>query len=176
MFARLIVLFVLFVEICSFNIDLTFQVAPHAEECFHQPIEIGTPIEIQYEVLRGGSFDINFYFYSPSNELLQNDFGKSAEFHTTKVEQTGDFRFCFENSMSTFDEKLVAFSVRSTNANQPEFVPSLEKDELGDLQEKSQQIQVKIELPLLVRSMKNGVTLVLDSHSDKWNVVGFRLS
>jgi hypothetical protein len=134
----------------AFDIELTVLIPANQRECFHQILETGKTIEIEYEVLAGGDFDINYWFYSPTNRVLQTDFKKKDGHQTLKLEETGEYRFCFDNSYSRFSQKQVYFSLRLISVdgqndidrvNEP-WMDAMAKDELGDLQSKIQEIKV----------------------------------
>ncbi|CAF1250208.1 unnamed protein product [Adineta ricciae] len=119
-------------------------------ECFHQVLDAGRTIEIEYEVVVGGDYDINFWFYSPTNRVLQSDFKKRDGHQTLKLEETGEYRFCFDNSFSRFSHKQVYFSLRPVNEQGQSVVEhvteswmkTMEVDQLGELQAKVQDIRL----------------------------------
>ena len=129
------------------EIDLKILIAPGQRECFYQKFQSGKTIEIEYEVLFGGDFDINFWFYSPTNRVLQSEFRKKDSTHTFKSEENGDYQICFDNSMSTFHNKRVWFTVRQLfeqgeQTSTDSWMKNIERDELGDLQNKVQHFKV----------------------------------
>lgn len=140
------------IPLYAFDIELTVLIPANQRECFHQVLEAGKTIEIEYEVLAGGDIDINYWFYSPTNRVLQSDFKKRDGHQTLKLEETGEYRFCLDNSFSRFSQKQVYFSLRPINEqgfNENDHVTeswmnSIDKDELGDLQSKIQDIKVRI--------------------------------
>ena len=143
-------LLLLIIPLHSFDIELTVLIPANERECFHQPLEAGKTIEIEYEVVVGGDNDINYWFYSPSNRLLHSDFKKRDGHHTLKLEETGEYRFCFDNSFSRFSQKQVYFSLSPAydndqshhdQANEP-WMTDMEKDDLGELQEKVADLKV----------------------------------
>jgi len=145
-------LITLLIPLYAFDIELTVLVPANQRECFHQILEIGKSIEVEYEVLAGGDLDINYWFYSPTNRVLQSDFKKRDGHQTLKLEEAGEYRFCLDNSFSRFSQKQVYFSLRAINEHgQNEYdtvtdawMNTVDKDELGDLQNKIQDIKVRI--------------------------------
>ena len=111
---------------------------------------MGKTIEIEYEVIAGGDVDINYWFHSPTNRVLASDFKKRDGHQTLKLEETGEYRFCFDNSMSRFNQKQVYFSLRLVNAEghnvedraTQSWMNTVNKDDLGELQNKIQEIKV----------------------------------
>ncbi|UJR31444.1 hypothetical protein I4U23_018937 [Adineta vaga] len=147
-----IILFFLIVSILrlhAFDFELTVLIQANQRECFHQVLEAGRTIEVEYEVLNGGDFDINFWFYSPSNRVLQSDFKKRDGHQVLKLEETGEYRFCLDNSISRFHQKQVYFSLRPVNEHgqsafehtTESWMKTMDVDQLGDLQTKIQDIR-----------------------------------
>jgi protein ERP2 len=142
---------VLVIPLYAFDIELTIIIPANQRECFHQVIEMGQTVEIQYEVLAGGDIDINYWFYSPTNRVLQSDLKKGDGHQTLKLEETGEYRFCFDNSFSRFSQKQVYFSLRPINEHgqngndrmTESWMNLMDKDELGDLQSKVADIKVR---------------------------------
>jgi len=137
-----------FIPLYGFDIELTVLVPANQRECFHQILEIGKTIEVEYEVLAGGDLDINYWLYSPTNRVLQSDFKKRDGHQTLKLEEKGEYRFCLDNSFSRFSQKQVYFSLRpiyEQGQNEDDVTESwmnaVGKDELGDLQNKIQDIK-----------------------------------
>ncbi len=143
-------LMILIIPLHTFDIELTVLIPASQRECFHQILETGKTIEVEYEVLAGGDVDINYWFYSPSNRVLQSDFKKRDGHQTLKLEETGEYRFCFDNSVSRFNQKQVYFSLRLINEqghNENDQVTEawmnkIDRDDLGDLQNKIQEFKV----------------------------------
>lgn len=136
----------------AFDIELTVLIQANQRECFHQVLDAGRTVEVEYEVVVGGDYDINFWFYSPTNRVLQSDFKKRDGHQTLKLEETGEYRFCFDNSFSRFSHKQVYFSLRPVNEQGQSVVEhateswmkTMEVDQLGELQAKIQDIRVRV--------------------------------
>ena len=63
------------------------------------------------QVQSGGSFDIDYEVTGPNNKvILDGAKEKQGDFVFTAGE-TGEYRFCFNNEMSTFAEKFVDFEI-----------------------------------------------------------------
>ena len=147
-FFFLVVVVVLLIDPCrSLDSELTVLIPASQRECFHQELELGKTIEVEYEVLSGGDFDVNYWFYSPSSRVLQSEFKKRDGHHTLKLEETGEYRFCFDNSLSRFHQKQVYFSLRLLNEHDTSTEPwmkTIDRDDLGDLQSKVQTFKVSL--------------------------------
>lgn len=144
----------LLLPINAFDIELTILIPANQRECFHQMLDAGKTIEVEYEVIAGGDVDINYWFYSPTNRVLRSDFKRRDGQHTFKLEESGEYRFCLDNSFSRFSQKQVYFSLRpiqeSGQVDHSQMVEpwmdNIDKDELGDLQSKIQDIKVRFHL------------------------------
>jgi protein ERP2 len=142
---------VLIIPLYTFDIELTVLVPANQRECFHQILNTGIQIEVEYEVLAGGDIDINYWFYSPTNRVLKSDLKQRDGHQILTIEETGEYRFCFDNSFSRFSQKQVYFSLRPlpapgqnlTGQATESWMNSIEKDELGDLQTKVEEIKVR---------------------------------
>ena len=137
----------------AIDVELTILVPANQRECFYQPLEAGKTAEIEYEVIAGGDVDINYWFYSPTNRVLQSDFKKRDGHQTLKLEETGEYQFCFDNSISVFTQKQVYFSLRIVNEqghNENDrvteaWMTNVERDDLGELQNKIEEFKVRKE-------------------------------
>lgn len=134
-----------------FGIDteLTVIVPANKRECFYEVFQQDLTLEIEYEVLIGGDSDINYWFYSPTNRVLQSDAKKHDGHRIIKLEETGEYRFCFDNSFSRFTQKQVYFSLRSLDEHgKPDnkkggLIEKIDPDQLGELQNKFEEIKVR---------------------------------
>jgi protein ERP2 len=147
---NIFLILILIIPLHTFDIELTILIPASQRECFYQVLEIGKTIEIQYEVLAGGDVDINYFFYSPKTLVLQADFKKRDGHQTLKLEETGEYQFCFDNSVSRFHQKQVYFSLRLINEQghnendrvTESWMNTIDRDDLGDLQNKIQEFKV----------------------------------
>ena len=109
---------------------LTFQVEPKSTACFYEDLNAGAPFEMNFEVIRGGLLDIKFQLSDPNRNVLQermaffnrpDDESNEAEGRVSiKATTAGAYKFCFDNTMSRWTAKVVAFEVRSKRANKQE--------------------------------------------------------
>jgi protein ERP2 len=147
---NIFLILILIIPLHTFDIELTILIPASQRECFYQVLETGKTIETQYEVLAGGDVDINYFFYSPTTRVLQADFKKRDGHQTLKLEETGEYQFCFDNSVSRFHQKQVYFSLRLINEQghnendrvTESWMNTIDRDDLGDLQNKIQEFKV----------------------------------
>jgi len=63
------------------------------------------------QVQAGGSFDVDYEVVGPGDKIiLDGQKERQGDFVFTAGE-TGEYRFCFNNQMSTFAEKFVDFEI-----------------------------------------------------------------
>lgn len=92
---------------------MTISVAAGLRECFFHSAIAGDVIEIDYQVIDGGhgDFDISFELVDPSGRILYADFKKTENSQRHRVNDEGDYRFCFDNTFSRFNPKTVFFEI-----------------------------------------------------------------
>lgn len=98
----------------SRSITLTTIVGPGYSDCFYEPLKQGSIINIDYQVLSTGnddSNDISFQFMSPSSRKIFQDHKLTDKNHEYVVQEGGIHEFCFDNTFSTFSEKVVFFEI-----------------------------------------------------------------
>lgn len=86
-------------------------IEPHQEDCFHERLVKGTKIKFTFEVLDGGSLDIDLTIKDPSNYVIHSEQKQSSGRYTIEANQDGPHTYCFGNKMSSFAMKIVMFSV-----------------------------------------------------------------
>jgi hypothetical protein len=63
------------------------------------------------QVQSGGSFDVDYEVLGPNQKvILDGQKERQGDFVFTATE-SGEYRFCFNNEMSTFAEKFVDFEI-----------------------------------------------------------------
>lgn len=93
--------------------ELTFEVENQEEFCMYHKFNESLEYLVEFGVVKGGNFDIDFLLESPSQKVLYS--GKkinkreSVKFQSS---QMGDFKFCFSNNFSPVTHKVVHFSLR----------------------------------------------------------------
>ena len=60
---------------------------------------------------RQNEMEINFKILRPNGVPLTADFRKAENTHRSTVEEAGDYKICFDNSISTYSNKLVFFEL-----------------------------------------------------------------
>ncbi|MCJ1370003.1 hypothetical protein MMC20_001215 [Loxospora ochrophaea] len=91
---------------------LTYKLVPNEKACFFSFVEQkGAKLAFYFAVQSGGSFDIDYTVVGPNEKvILENAKERQGDFVFT-AQETGEYRFCFNNEMSTFAEKMVDFEI-----------------------------------------------------------------
>lgn len=110
MFSFLILLSHSTLLLCS-DIDLTVDIPAGRQECFWQELPESTNCEIDYQVIDGGDMDISVYVSGPDERILFMEQRKTENVIKFKSERKGDYKVCFDNSFSTFSNKVVFFEI-----------------------------------------------------------------
>ncbi|KAL8669537.1 MAG: hypothetical protein Q9168_005881 [Polycauliona sp. 1 TL-2023] len=100
---------------------LTYKLHAHEYACFFANApEKGLKIAFYFAVQSGGSFDIDFSVVGPDllTIILEGSKERQGDFVFT-AKEAGEHRFCFNNGMSTFAEKMVDFEISVRIALRP---------------------------------------------------------
>uniref|UniRef100_A0A6P4EFG6 Transmembrane emp24 domain-containing protein 1 n=1 Tax=Drosophila rhopaloa TaxID=1041015 RepID=A0A6P4EFG6_DRORH len=119
------------------NKQLTIFVEAGRQECFYQPIASSENVKIDYQVIHGGlgEIHINFNFMDPSRRLLINEIKEEKGKHILVANETGSHKICFDNTISSFNQKIVSFTLEVTAADREEQeLRNLRREMLTDYQ------------------------------------------
>lgn len=75
---------------------------------------------MQRQVQAGGSFDVDYEVVGPNEKLISDGQKERQGDFVFTATDVGEYRFCFNNEMSTFAEKFVDFEIAvscTTHAN-----------------------------------------------------------
>ncbi|KAI0024535.1 SKIP/SNW domain-containing protein [Xylariomycetidae sp. FL0641] len=91
---------------------LTYKIAANEKACFYaQPEKKDSKMAFYFAVQSGGSFDIDYEVVGPNEKvILDGEKERQGDFVFT-AQEVGEYRFCFNNEMSTYSEKFVDFEV-----------------------------------------------------------------
>jgi hypothetical protein len=115
---------------------LTYKLTPNEKECFYtHVVKQGAKVAFYFAVQSGGSFDsglrlsennkrtkelthciVDYTVTGPSKEpgkekvILDGEKERQGDYVFTAT-YSGEYRFCFDNSVSTFTDKLVDFEI-----------------------------------------------------------------
>eukprot|EP00293_Proteomonas_sulcata_P013032 CAMPEP_0184290460 /NCGR_PEP_ID=MMETSP1049-20130417/2699_1 /TAXON_ID=77928 /ORGANISM="Proteomonas sulcata, Strain CCMP704" /LENGTH=195 /DNA_ID=CAMNT_0026597617 /DNA_START=26 /DNA_END=613 /DNA_ORIENTATION=- len=124
---------------------LTFNVDPNKEECLFDDISSGTKVSGSFQVSTGGFLDIDAKVTGPDDRTIYSVKKETEGRFTFIAHETGTYRFCFSNIMSTVTPKTVSFSLivgegSKSQIAKSEHISPLEKSIIA-LSEGLQQIQ-----------------------------------
>jgi len=102
---------------------LTYRLEAHEKACFFAHVEnAGSKVAFYFAVQSGGSFDIDYRVVGPITQgespgqmimdkvIMDGHKERQGDFVFT-ASAAGEYRFCFDNEMSTFAEKIVDFEI-----------------------------------------------------------------
>ncbi|KAK2743534.1 hypothetical protein FQN57_004831 [Myotisia sp. PD_48] len=96
--------------------SLTYELEAAEKACFYTRID--TPpakVAFYFAVQSGGSFDIDYTVVGPGEKMiLEGHKERQGDFVFT-AQSVGEYRYCFNNEMSTFAEKTVDFEIAVEN-------------------------------------------------------------
>lgn len=106
-------LFLMLVKVQAYDKEMTVHVDAGKKECFYHSVKLGETIDIEYQVIDGGhgDLDISFSLADSKGLIIVTDFKKPENIHRYDVQKEGDYRFCFDNTFSTFNRKTVFFEL-----------------------------------------------------------------
>ena len=84
---------------------------PHQEECFHERLTKGTKVKFYFEVIDGGSLDIELSIKDPNGAVIHTEQGQSSGRYTIEANQDGAHTYCFGNKYSSAATKILMFNV-----------------------------------------------------------------
>ncbi|KAG9246425.1 emp24/gp25L/p24 family/GOLD-domain-containing protein [Calycina marina] len=95
---------------------LTYRLPPNDQACFYSWVENkGAKVAFYFAVQAGGSFDIDYEVVGPQDKIIMNgEKERQGDFVFTATD-TGEYRFCFNNAMSTFADKFIDFEIAVEN-------------------------------------------------------------
>jgi hypothetical protein len=95
---------------------LTYRLSAHESACFFANVpQRGQKIAFYFAVQSGGSFDVDYSVVGPNEKsILEGEKERQGDFVFT-ANDVGEYRFCFNNEMSTFAEKMVDFEIAVEN-------------------------------------------------------------
>ncbi|KAI1342055.1 SKIP/SNW domain-containing protein [Xylariaceae sp. FL0016] len=91
---------------------LTYKLSANEKACFYAaPEKAGLKIAFYFAVQSGGSFDIDYEVTGPNDKvILDGEKERQGDFVFT-ANELGEYKFCFNNEMSTYSEKFVDFEI-----------------------------------------------------------------
>ncbi|KAL9037610.1 MAG: hypothetical protein Q9214_005628 [Letrouitia sp. 1 TL-2023] len=108
----------IFWSLCSYALTLvsatalTYKLQPNEQACFFSNApQQGSKLAFYFAVQSGGSFDVDYSVYGPRDKLIMEGSKERQGDFVFTAKEPGEYRFCFNNEMSTFAEKMVDFEI-----------------------------------------------------------------
>lgn len=89
------------------SVELTFELADNARECFYDEIKKNQTATLEFQVVTGGQYDVDVTLESPTKEILYRQVKTQFDSHQFVAEATGIYVVCFSNEFSTFSHKMI---------------------------------------------------------------------
>ncbi|KXX72791.1 Protein ERP3 [Madurella mycetomatis] len=95
---------------------LTYKLNANEKACFYTTTQHkDEKVAFYFAVQSGGSFDIDYEVRGPNNKyIMEAQKERQGDFVFT-AQEVGEYKFCFNNEMSTFAEKFVDFEIAVEN-------------------------------------------------------------
>ncbi|CZR56692.1 related to ERP2-p24 protein involved in membrane trafficking [Phialocephala subalpina] len=95
---------------------LTYKLGANEKACFYSNVEHkAAKVAFYFAVQAGGSFDVDYEVVGPGDKIiLDGQKERQGDFVFT-ANDPGEYKFCFNNQMSTFAEKFVDFEIAVEN-------------------------------------------------------------
>ncbi|KAF1945531.1 endosomal cargo receptor [Clathrospora elynae] len=104
---------------------LTYRLDAHEKACFFAHVENkATKLAFYFAVQSGGSFDVDYSVVGPNDKVILDGTKERQGDFVFTANEVGEYRFCFDNEMSTFAEKMVDFEIAVENEAARAKIPS----------------------------------------------------
>jgi len=97
----------LYITRIVYSVELTFELADNAKECFYEDIKANQTATLEFQVVTGGQYDVDVSLSNPNGEVLYQQVKAQFDSHQFTATVSGTYVACFSNEFSTFSHKLV---------------------------------------------------------------------
>lgn len=94
-----------------FAVSLLFGADAYAATVSSSGRQLGLTRFYSLQVQSGGSFDVEYDVTGPNERVIMGNAKERQVDSVFTAKETGEYRFCFNNEMSTFAEKTVDFEI-----------------------------------------------------------------
>lgn len=95
---------------------LTYKLEANEKACFFTYVDQpNTKVAFYFAVQSGGSFDVDYSIIGPGDYVVAEGSKERQGDFVFTAQSIGEYRFCFNNEMSTFAEKMVDFEIAVEN-------------------------------------------------------------
>lgn len=88
-------------------VELTFELADNARECFFEDISRNTSVILEFQVVTGGKYDVDVSIEAPTKEIIYRQVKSQFDSHQFVTLVDGTYVVCFSNEFSTYSHKVV---------------------------------------------------------------------
>ncbi|KAK2919831.1 transmembrane emp24 domain-containing protein 3 [Channa argus] len=106
-----------------FGTELTFELPDNDKQCFYEELEKDVKFELDFQVISGGSYDVDCFVTDPQNNVLYNERKKQYDSFSHVTAMKGVYKVCFSNEFSTFTHKIVYLDFR--HGDEEPLMPSM---------------------------------------------------
>ena len=140
------------------HFSYTFEVEDNQEFCLYNNFNNSVEYLVEFGVLRGGNYDINFFLeVVQSGKKLYSEVGKKQKNSFTFTSSINvDYKFCFDNQFSTVTHKVAFLGIRPANERRG---ANLNEEALAEGQEPKPYVMSKHEFILnMIHFFMNNVS------------------
>ncbi|KAI9654801.1 MAG: hypothetical protein M1821_005795 [Bathelium mastoideum] len=95
---------------------LTFELTPNEKACFFANTDQkGLKMAFYFAVQSGGAFDVDYKVTGPNEKIVLEGVKERQGDFVFTANEPGEYRFCFDNEMSTVSDKMVDFEIAVEN-------------------------------------------------------------
>ncbi|KAK3378291.1 emp24/gp25L/p24 family/GOLD-domain-containing protein [Podospora didyma] len=95
---------------------LTYKLAANEKACFYTATKSkGEKIAFYFAVQSGGSFDVDYEVTGPNGKYIMDGQKERQGDFVFSANEVGEYKFCFNNEMSTYTDKFVDFEISVEN-------------------------------------------------------------
>ncbi|KAL9110758.1 MAG: hypothetical protein Q9227_004750 [Pyrenula ochraceoflavens] len=95
---------------------LTYKLPANEKACFFTYVDSHpSKVAFYFAVQSGGSFDVDYSVVGPNDRIILDGEKERQADYVFTANDVGEYRFCFNNDMSTFAEKMIDFEIAVEN-------------------------------------------------------------
>lgn len=94
------------------GVELTFELADNAKQCFYQEIGKTISATLEYQVITGGHYDVDCKVEDPDGLELYSKKKQQYDSYQWTTQKEGVYTVCFSNEFSTITHKVVYFDLQ----------------------------------------------------------------
>ncbi|KAL9630425.1 MAG: hypothetical protein Q9164_006422, partial [Protoblastenia rupestris] len=104
---------------------LTYKLTPSEQACFFSDVkQQGAKIAFYFAVQSGGSFDVDYSVRGPRDNIIMENSKERQLDAVFTAKEIGEYKFCFNNEMSTYTDKMVDFEIAVEGEGPSALLPS----------------------------------------------------